>query len=150
MVQIVMKSTAIVFVIAVAIHLATGSAKAQTTNSRLEDRLLLWVAKQELRDSDFRCVRQMIPASKIEFREVSHWLLQQLQRAQPTLRHCGPTDTTYDPNGTELWLGPIVWRQPSKEATVHFGFPDGLIGQAGYYARRGRFGRWHFTPMIRE
>jgi hypothetical protein len=25
-----------------------------------------------------------------------------------------------------------------------------INGQHGYFARRGRFGRWHFTPMILE
>jgi|SoiMethySBSTD1v2_1073268.scaffolds.fasta_scaffold537449_3 hypothetical protein len=140
----------LVFATALTIQPATGSANAQTADSRLDDRLLSWVGKQQLRDSDFRCVRQMVPASKIEFREVSPWLLQQLQQVQPTLRHCGPADTTYDPVRTELWLGPIAWRQPAREANVYFGFPDELLGQQAYIARRGRFGRWHFTPMVRE
>jgi hypothetical protein len=134
------------FATALAIQLATGSAKAQTADSRLEDRLLSSVGQEQLRIYERSCVRLMVEAWK--FREVSSWLLQRLQRVQPTLRHCGPNDDA-DPDA-ELWLGPVVWRQPSKEAAVHFGFPDGLIGQAGYYARRGRFGRWHFTPMIRE
>jgi len=144
-----MKSAAcIVFATVLAIQFEGGSARAQTADSRLDDRLLLWVGKQELRDSEIRCVRQFVSPGKLEFRDVSSWLLQRLQQKQPTLRHCGPADSL-NPR-EELWLGPVVWREDSREATVYFGFPDGLLGQAGYYARQGRFGRWHFTPMVRE
>jgi hypothetical protein len=134
--------------LALTIQLATGSAKAQTADSRLEDRLLLGVATRELRDSEFRCVRKFVNPAKLEFRDVSSWLLQRLRREQPSLRHCGPADSL--DYREELWLGPVVWRQPSKEATVHFGDPFPIIGRDGYFARRGRFGRWHFTRTTRE
>ena len=137
-----------VFLIVLAIHLATGSAKAQTIDSQLEDRLLLGVATRQLRDSEFRCVRQFVNPAKLEFRDVSLWLLQRLRRKQPTLRHCGPADSL--DYREELWLGPVVWEQPSKEARVYFGEPFSIVGQAAYFASRGRFGRWHFTPIIRE
>ena len=124
------------------------SASAQTADSRLDDQLLAWVGQQQLRDSEFRCVRQVVDASKFEFRDVSSWVLQRLQRKQPTLRHCGPGDS-FDSN-EELLLGPVVWPEPSRQATVYFGFDVGILGREAYYAQRGRFWRWHFVPMIRE
>jgi hypothetical protein len=78
----------------------------------------LWVGKQQLH-SEIRCVRQFVNPSKLEFREVSSWLFQRLRREQPTLRHCGPADSL--DYREELWLGPVVWGQSSKEATVYFG-----------------------------
>ena len=138
----------IVFATVLAIQFEGGSARAQTAETQLDDRLLAWVGQQQLRDSEVRCVRQFVNPSKLEFREVSPWLLQRLRREQRTLRHCGPADSL-DPR-EELWLGPVVWREESREATVYFGFPSGVIGQEGYYASRGRFGRWHFGIMIRE
>ena len=144
-----MKSAAcIVFATVLAIQFEGGSARAQTADSRLDDRLLLWVGKQELRDSEIRCVRQFVSPGKLEFRDVSSWLLQRLRREQPTLRRCGPADPL-DPR-EELWLGPVVWQQLSTEATVHFGHAFSINGQHGYFARRGRFGRWHLTPMVLE
>jgi hypothetical protein len=144
-----MKSAAcIVFATVLAIQCESGSARAQTADSRLDDRLLLWVGKQQLPDSEIRCVRQFVNPSKLEFRDVSSWLLQRLRGEQPTLRRCGPTDSL-DPR-EELWLVPVMWQQVSTEATVHFGHAFSINGQHGYFARRGRFGRWHFTPMILE
>jgi hypothetical protein len=107
-----------VFATVLAIQLEGGPVRAQTADSRREDRVLLWVGKQQLH-SEIRCVRQFVNPSKLEFREVSSWLFQRLRREQPTLRHCGPADSL--DYREELWLGPVVWGQSSKEATVYFG-----------------------------
>ena len=138
----------VLFVTVLAIQLEGRSARAQTADSQLDDQLLAWVGQQQLRDSEFRCVRQVVDAWKFEFHDVSSWLLQRLQRKQPTLRHCGTSDS-FD-SSEELWIGPVVWQEPSRQATVYFGFDVGVLGREAYYVRRGRFGRWQFGIMIRE
>jgi hypothetical protein len=138
----------VVFVIILSIQLDSVSARAQTADSRPDDQLLAWVGQRQLRDSEFRCVRQIVDAWKFEFRDVSSWVLQRLQQRQATLRRCGPADS-FD-SSEELLLGPVVWQEPSRQATVYFGFDVGILGREAYYVRRGRFGRWHFGIMIRE
>jgi hypothetical protein len=114
---------------------------------QLDDRLLLAVAEVALREGpDVQCVRQNLPGPT--FGDVSDWLLEQLRRRRPKLVRCPDGAASLDVE--ELWLGPVVWWERGKEGRVFWGPPVSLIGQDGFHVRRGRFGRWRFTRVVRE
>jgi hypothetical protein len=117
---------------------------SQAAMNRDEDTVLFAVGKLRLQDNHgITCVLYVADESFSDKRPVSAWLLDKLRKVRPGLVTCG--DTSHD----ELYLGPVHWIKPSKEAFVFFGGFGGEIGRQSYRAHRGFLGRWHFTPMIR-
>jgi hypothetical protein len=94
---------------------------AAADQDRLDDELMLAVAKMQLKDDpDIRCVRGLRHDGS--FGPVSDWLLQRLRRHRQSLTRCigdGPGNDI----ATELWLGPVIWPQGSSDATVYWEFP---------------------------
>lgn len=64
-----------------------------------------------------------------------------------TVDICGPTGESSSAETAAYLkqLGP-----PGVRGYAYHGMPNALVGQSGFAARRGRFGRWHFEVMIGE
>ena len=85
-----------------------------------------------------------------DLRPLSPWLLRELRQHQPDLRQC--IDTTIEGifGGTDvvLFLGPVEWEKPSRDASVGCGIGHPTAGRACYSAHRGFLGRWKLTGVI--
>ena len=75
----------------------------------------------------------------------SPWLVKNLREYAPGLVAC---DQNKPAALDELYLGPVRWRTPSKDADVYYGFIDGLGHRVGYSAHRGFLGHWTLKPLI--
>jgi hypothetical protein len=85
-----------------------------------------------------------------DLRPLSPWLLRELRQYQPDLRQC--MDTTIEGifGGTDvvLFLGPVEWEKPSRDASVGCGIGHPTAGRACYSAHRGFLGRWKLAGVI--
>ena len=124
--------------------IAVVCAEGQT---RLDDELLLIVAKRELKQAPgIRCVRG--PNLYKADDRVSDWLFERLRRSRRSLTPCAGAPT-FDAE-SELVLGPVRWDSSQTEATVYFGYPIAILGQRAFLARRDARGRWRFIQMTME
>jgi hypothetical protein len=116
---------------------------------RLEDELLLAVGRDQLRqDPDVRCVRGPNPRpARVQYRI---GCFNDFAANDGPFSRCSG-DWSPQELASELWLGPVVWRQPYVSAAGYFGPPaPAVVGRRAFYADRGRWGRWRFTEMVRE
>jgi hypothetical protein len=151
-------------VVALLAVLGLGAAPADRP-TREEDKLLLEVAKRMLQNqkqhqaqwSAYTCAWSVTGSMdetlvRLEdLRPLSPWLLRELRQYQRDLRQC--TDTTIEGNfgGTDvvLFLGPVEWEKPSRDASVGCGIGHPTAGRACYSAHRGFLGLWKLTGVIR-
>ncbi len=85
-----------------------------------------------------------------DLRLLSPWLLRELRQYQPDLRQCADTTIEGIFGGTDvvLFLGPVEWEKPSRDASVGCGIGHPTAGRACYSAHRGFLGRWKLTGVI--
>ena len=86
-----------------------------------------------------------------DLRPLSSFLLRQLRQYQPDLRQC--MDTTieglFGGSDVVLFLGPVEWEKPARDAWLGCGMGHPTAGRACYSAHRGFLGRWKLTGVIR-
>jgi hypothetical protein len=143
--------------------LCVGAAPADTP-TREDEKLLFEVGKRMLQYrnqhrtqwSAYTCAWYVTGSMdetlvRVEdLRPLSPFLLRQLRRYEPGLRQC--MDTTIEGlfGGTDvvLFLGPVEWEKPSREASVGCGIGHPTAGRACYSAHRGLLGRWKLTGIV--
>jgi len=75
-------------------------------------------------------------------------LLGELRKAGPQLRQC--VDTTIEGvfRPGVMFLGPVEWEKPSKDAVIGCDIGHPTAGRACFTAHRGLFGRWTFRGVV--